>query len=130
MSVFMNRYDVEDALEDWTARHEDGHEVALTLSLAEAVHALMRWTDSHSDGWAYWPKPSRAAGKATDLLRKQSDDYRRDGCETRWNEATGRHEVIQFRDLTEAEVRKALAPIKSFLTRQGVPHDNVLNPYT
>jgi hypothetical protein len=66
---------------------------------------LMNWTNRNSDGWAYWPKPVRAAKRLMELL--DSGDH--------WDPE----------DVTEAELKKAFTPIKSFLTRQGVDHGEV-----
>jgi hypothetical protein len=71
------------------------------------IDRLRYWTNRNSDGWAYWPKPVRAAKNLMVLL--ESGD--------RWDPA----------DVTEAELKKAIVPIKSFLTRHGVAHEEVLD---
>jgi len=76
------------------------------LALTMVVDNLREWSDKHSDGWAYWPKPVRAAAKAIALV---------DGLDR----ATG--------DITDAEMSAAVRPIKAFLTRQQVStHDREL----
>ena len=77
------------------------------LVAVQTVDRLRMWTNRNSDGWAYWPKPVRAARKAMELV--DSGDH--------WD----------FDDVTEAELKRALVPIKSFLTRHGVDHDEVLS---
>lgn len=102
---FMNRFDVEEAV----ARFSWGT-APNRYYVARVVQNLVDWTDRNSDGWPYWPKPARAAAKAFALI----DGYT-------WSE---RREQ-EMHDATEAEVKAALAPIKAFLTRQGVPHEEV-----
>lgn len=80
------------------------------LSLAvETVDNLREWADDNSDGWAYWPKPCRAAEKVIRMIV-------RDG--------TSAYHGGPRLDATEAEYRRALAPVKAFRTRmmaQGMP---------
>jgi hypothetical protein len=61
---------------------------------ARFLAAFMEETDEHSDGWCHWPLPGRAADKLQNLIQSDSP-------------------------MTEADYRKALAPIKSFYTRRG-----------
>jgi hypothetical protein len=70
------------------------------------------YANSHSDGWAYWPKPARACSKAFELIDGRTTD---------------RFEQERV-DATDAEVTAALRPIKAFLTRQGERHETVLPP--
>ena len=93
--LFMNDYEIQSAL-----RSVDERE---TPNLAAAVVALARladWADANSDGWHSWPKPCRAA-KNLQALIQSVDRYRPT-------------------DVTAAEVKKAMVPVRSFLTRQGV----------
>ena len=73
---------------------------------ATVLRRLETWTDAHSDGWAYWPKPARAAARLMDALETAD----------RFNPA----------DISAAELTKALAPVKAFLTRQSISHSEVL----
>jgi len=94
---FMNDYDIQDA----NARYGT-HQI-----LGPAVRTLnnlVEWTNNNSDGWAYWPKPARAAAKLMELIE-------RDG--------TNQFRNREREDVTVGEYRKALAPIKAFRTRQG-----------
>ena len=48
--------------------------------IVTVVDNLARWADCHSDGWAYWPKPVRAAERAgpkltSDSLVKALEDH-------------------------------------------------------
>lgn len=95
--MFMNEYEVNDALQRYA-----GHPILgpATRTLEELVY----WTNTHSDGWAYWPKPCRAAAKLQELLTGDGTWFYRD-------QLAG--------SVNEAEYRKALKPIKAFRTRQG-----------
>jgi hypothetical protein len=101
--MWMNEWEVEDAV----ARFRTDETPNLRKG-ARVLDRLMRWTNSHSDGWPYWQKPSRAASKLMDLLY---DAMRMRSYDTK--------------DITEAQLRQALSPIKAFLTRQGIDHDEI-----
>lgn len=94
--LFFNEYDVQDAV----IRYATDSTTPNLGTAALALQSLVDWTNSNSDGWAYWPKPCRAAKSLQQLL--QSAD--------RYNP----------QDVTAAEVKKALTPVRAFLTRQGV----------
>lgn len=98
--LFLNEWEVEGR----EVRFNQGNTPVLGRG-ATYLGNLMRWTNSNSDGWPYWSKPCRAAKSLQELL--YDDGYDR-------------------QDATEAELRKALVPIKAFLTRQGVEHETVL----
>lgn len=100
---FMNEYDIEEAL----ARY-DAEDFPYLAEAAEKLHLLMRWTNRNSDGWPYWKLPAKAADKLMTLI--QSADR------------------FDPQDVTAVEVKKALTPIKSFLTRQGEDPGAILNP--
>lgn len=102
----MNQYDVEDAMQ-WF----DEEEQANLIHGARVLYRLMRWTNSCSDGWAYWRKPSAAAKKLMGLLEAGREGNRRN-----YGDLT---------DCTEAELKAAFTPIKSFLTRNGTAHSEV-----
>lgn len=72
---------------------------------------LKTWTNQNSDGWMYWAPPSKASAKLQAALEEM--------MRTHWRDV---------QDLTEAELRKLLAPIKAFLTRRGVDHAEVFRP--
>lgn len=73
--------------------------------LVITVDRLRRWADENSDGWAYWVKPRRAADTAMGLIETTVQAWYRGGF---------------IADVTEAELRAAVRPIKAFLTRQKV----------
>lgn len=94
---FMNQWDVEDA----RARYAE-HPVLGPATTT--LHNLMTWTNAHSDGWAYWPKPTRAAAKLMELIERDgTTQYRRD----------------ERPDVTEDEYKLALRPIKTFRTKHS-----------
>jgi hypothetical protein len=97
---FMNDYDLEYARIRFTRSAKPNR-----LALVMAVDHLREWADTHSDGWAYWPKPCRAAEQAIRLI------------ESTTSEANDEQERV---DITEAQMLAAVRPIKAFLTRQKV----------
>lgn len=99
---WMNEYDVENA-NTMAAQQHLPHLYRGTVILAR----LVAWTNDHSDGWPYWKLPSKAAAKLMTLI---------EGAKLH----TGRAE-----DITEAQLKAAFTPIKSFLTRQQVDHSEV-----
>jgi hypothetical protein len=110
--VFANRNDIWT----WQQRHNNATGRPMAGALADNLAALAQWADDNSDGWSTWPKPARAARTATLLLR-DLDNRERES----WS--TGRLD-----DLTAADVKRALSPVRAFLTRQGVRPNNVLLP--
>lgn len=101
---YMNDYDIESA-----RRRYGRGETPNRLALVMVVDHLREWTDGHSDGWAYWPKPCRAAEKAIVLIEST---------------AYPEYERRQREDITDAEMRDAVKPIKAFLTR----HKHIVTP--
>lgn len=97
--MWMNEYEIEDAL-----RLTAYFELPVARRAAEILSKLKDWTNDNSDGWPYWTKPSKAADKLMTALQvsiqasRQQDD----------------------KDMTATELRAALTPVKSFLTRHGV----------
>lgn len=89
---FMNSIEIDNAV--W--RYAD-HPVLgpATQTLANLRDAA----DENSDGWAYWPKPARAARLLMELI--DQDPF--DGA-----------------DATPEKLRKAYAPLKAFRTRTGI----------
>lgn len=101
---YMNDYDIERALRRYAWHPILGPAAATLSNLAE-------WTNTHSDGWAYWPKPCRAAARLMEMIE-------RDGTAVYIFDA-------EREDVTLDEYRKALAPIKAFRTRQGADFEIV-----
>lgn len=103
---FMNEFDLATALNRFSP-----HTTPNRAKLAETVYQLAVWTNANSDGWAYWPKPLRAAAKAMEQIDPITNaDVQR----------------MKIEDCTDAEYAAALRPIKTFLTKQGVPHAEVI----
>lgn len=101
---FMNDYDIERALQRYAWHPILGPAASTLANLAE-------WANSHSDGWAYWPKPARSAARLMEMIE-------RDGTATYIFDD-------ERADVTEAEYRKALAPIKAFRTRMSADFEIV-----
>ena len=102
---FMNDYDIEIAQHRFSAGATPNRE-----KVADVVAKLAEWADDNSDGWAYWPKPARAADKAMDLIDPRT---------------YAEIETFEATDATDAEVKAAFRPIKAFLTRNGVDHSEI-----
>lgn len=100
---FMNEWDIMVA----TANFADDPVLG---PAANTLRNLMDWTNRNSDGWAYWPKPCRAAAKLQELLEDNHPNRKA------WDAPA----------VTEAQYRKALVPIKAFLTRQGADHATII----
>lgn len=95
---FMNDWDLMQA----RARFTRSGRVPNRLALVLVVDNLREQTNMVSDGWAYWPKPCRAAAKAMALIEST---------------AYPEYERREQEDITEAEMLAAVRPIKAFLTR-------------
>lgn len=104
--LFLNSFDIASA--ERQAAGDDRPNLAKAVT---TVARLAEWADSHSDGWHSWPLPCRAAKKLQEHIQR---------------EYVGRYDDRTGEDLTDAELRAALSPVKSFLTRQGVPHAEVI----
>lgn len=98
--MFLNEFEVHHYRHTFTDRQPNLQRGALALS------RLMWWANDNSDGWASWPKPARSAKKLQTLL------YGKDAYSP---------------DVTDAELKAALSPVKAFLTRHGVSHEEVLS---
>jgi hypothetical protein len=95
------------------ANNIDAQEFPNLSRAAHTIRNLMRWTNENSDGWPYWQKPGRAAKKIAEALQVY-DRARYD-----------------FRvDMTDAEYRQALAPVKAFMTRYNREHDEGKHRYS
>lgn len=88
---FMNEGDIDYAQERY-ARHP-------VLSRATRIlNALKDLVNANSDGWAYWAYPVRAADKLMTLIESARDRSVADS-------------------MTEEDLKKAIVPLKTFLTR-------------
>lgn len=95
--MFVNSMDV-DSLRDAYGSNANNIGRAVRLLAAVRDHA-----DENSDGWAYWRKPSHACNQLVELLR-------------RCNVMPHAHWLAPAQP-TDAELRKAVAPIKTFYTK-------------
>jgi hypothetical protein len=95
--MWLNEHEVRDAANLW-----DGDQILepLTLTLLNLLDA----TNANSDGWACWPKPSRASRKLQELI--QSVRPGDDGVA-----------------ITSEQIKAALRPVKAFRTRSGLDFD-------
>ena len=107
--MFYNEFEISQAV-----RKHDANVRPNLAILAHTLDALMTWTNSNSDGWAYWPKPMRAAKRAAEHL----DEFDRRTWANSGLDADA--------DISDADLKAALTPIKAFLTRQGVAHDLII----
>lgn len=89
---FMNGWEIEEAAQAFQHHPVLGPATRTLVSLHDAAN-------TNSDGWAYWPKPVRAAAKLMTLIQGDREDA------------------------TPAALRAALVPIKSFRTRSGIDFD-------
>jgi hypothetical protein len=103
---YMNEYDLFSA-----QRRYDPARVPNRAYLTQVIMALAEWANHNSDGWAYWPKPCRAAARAIELVEST---------------AYPEYERRQREDATDAETMAAVRPIKAFLTRQGERPEAIL----
>jgi hypothetical protein len=76
----------------------------------QTLRNLMEWTNTHSDGWAYWPKPVRAAKRLMELIEIAAKLER---------ESPHGHGIIWD------SVRAAYVPIRTFKTRHGADFEIV-----
>lgn len=109
MSRFMAEYQIIDH-----ANQIDARDLPNLARAAHTLRNLMRWTNENSDGWPYWNRPGNAASKIVDALH---------GYETAWRNGTEK-------DLTDAELRQVLAPVKAFMTRYNREHDEGMHRYS
>lgn len=101
---FMNDYDIDRAGELYVDHPILGPAI-------QTLQNLVDWTNSHSDGWAYWPKPTRAAAKLMEMIQR--------------NGTAGFGYDRERADVTEDEYKKALRPIKAFRTHQNADFEIV-----
>ena len=92
--MFMNQPEIEFAASRQHACPNVTKGIKLMLRLVEAVNA-------QSDGWAYFPAPSRSCEKLQELVK------------TAGNLNHGTHGTI-----TADQLKKAVAPIRAMVTRQ------------
>lgn len=96
--MFLNEYDI-----DMLQREIDADETPNLRAGVDVIAELCDWVNANSDGWPYWRKPQAAAKRLSDLLYEAQMQLYRGNVD----------------DIDRATLKKALTPIKSFLTRQG-----------
>ena len=96
--LYMNDYDLHFARQRFS-RGDTPNRLALVL----VVDNLREETNAVSDGWAHWGLPCRAAKAAQEHIVSRTNHE---------------NDEQERTDITEAEMQKALRPIKAFLTRQ------------
>jgi hypothetical protein len=96
--LYMNEYEIAGAE---ALAESEGWKV--TLDAIATLKRLIEWADTHSDGWAYWPKPAQAARQLMERIQDQ--------------ERKARSSYPKY-DMTYNERDAALRPIKAFITRQ------------
>lgn len=97
--MWMNEYDVLDAVEYW-------RDQPLLAAASQTLQNLMDKVNANSDGWAYWKAPQKAAAKLMETIQLAH--------------AYDRRGVDLPLDDVRSKLRKALVPIKSFRTRSGL----------
>jgi hypothetical protein len=102
--MWMNEHDIDEALHRFSDH-------PLLGPAMQTLDNLRRAVNRNSDGWAYWPKPARAADKLMELIT-------RDGT-ARWRFDDERA------DVTENALKAAYRPIKAFRTRHGIDFEIV-----
>jgi hypothetical protein len=107
---FMNEYEIHEAEQRYWAHPVLGPATRTLSNLAA-------WSNANSDGWAHWPKPTRAAEKLMALI--EGDDHPW-GAQGAWRDP-------ERSDATGAAYRAALRPIKAFRTRHGASFE-IVNP--
>ena len=95
--LFMNSWEIDAAVSQWRAHPVLGPASRTLANLRDAA-------DANSDGWAYWPKPCRAAAKLQTLLQDADREWR----------------VGADVSATPAAYRAALQPVKAFRTHSGL----------
>lgn len=101
--LYMNEYEVEEECARYASHPVLG---PATRTLAN----LVDWTNRNSDGWAYWPKPVRAAKQLQQLIQGKVP-------ESRWD--------TERADATPDALKAALRPIKTFRTRHSADFEIV-----
>jgi hypothetical protein len=92
--MWMNQGEIE-----WAAQQH--HECPNVRKGVHLLLRLMQAVNDQSDGWAYWPAAGKSAEKLTDLLQGVG------------NLQYGTHGTI-----SDADLRKAITPIRSMVTKQ------------
>jgi hypothetical protein len=95
---YLNTHEIDEAARQWESHPVLGPATATLAALRDAA-------DACSDGWAYWPKPARAAAGLMTLIA---------------GNGTARYLSGDRPDATPEALRAALRPVKAFRTRHGL----------
>jgi hypothetical protein len=106
-ATWMNRYEVEEAA------HRFANDPVLGPA-TKFLYEFMEEVNNVSDGWHSWPLPARAASQLMDLIQSAP----RGG----WYDADSPSSI------TVEQIAKAMAPIKSFMTRRGLKAGMTMPP--
>lgn len=101
--LYMNAYEIEEARARYASHPVLGPATRTLANLAD-------WTNRNSDGWAYWPKPVRAAERLQRLIQGKVP-------ESRWDDERA--------DATPEVLAAALRPVKAFRTRHDADFEIV-----
>lgn len=91
--LFMNTWEIDEAVQ----RHRNDPVLSKATKLLADLRDL---ADSVSDGWCYWTAPCRAARQLQEIIQTASKG-------------------LGAKKPTAAELKKAITPIKAFLTREA-----------
>lgn len=100
---FMNSYEIDEACIRYRAHPVLGPATQTLAALRDAAN-------HNSDGWAYWPKPCRAAAKLMALI--EGDEHPEGVRGARFDDERA--------DATPEKLHAAYTPIKAFRTRSGI----------
>lgn len=92
--MFMNQYDIEYA-------HSRHHACPNVRKGVNVLYRLMQAVNEQSDGWPYWKAPHDASKRLVELLQ-----------------SVGNLNHDTHGTISAADLRKAITPIKSMVTRQ------------
>ena len=101
--LYMNEGEVQYAKQRLTQIRDEGSRTVMAQAI-KLLEDLIDLTNSVSDGWAYWPKPCRAAKKLQELIQA--------GLPSNQNNFTAP-------TTTPAQLKAACSPIKAFMTREA-----------
>jgi hypothetical protein len=99
---FMNEYEIDASALRWSDHPVLGPATATLQNLMVAAN-------ENSDGWAYWPKPCRAAAGLQELVERA-------------NLARLRFDR-EYSEPTAEDLKRALRPVKAFRTRSKLPFE-------
>lgn len=100
MSLF-NQYDIQQIARNASSNPDLAPFSAIALAYLDIVN-------SNSDGWAYWKPARKSASRFLSILDKLSNP--------RYT-----HQYDRNPKPTTSDLRKALAPMKSLLTKRNLP---------